>query len=471
MDLIMATLGSSLGTFLSYVIPFVLVLTVIVFFHEFGHFLVARWCGVSIEAFSIGFGREIFGWTDRHGTRWKIAWLPLGGYVKFEGDANAASLPTVDARREHASASPGDYHGKPVWQRSLVVVAGPVANFILAIVIFAAAYAIVGVPISDPKIEAVKAGSAAQEAGFRPGDVIKSIDGEKIRSFNQVQKIIAASAGVRLTITVERDGHMVPLDATPKRIEVSDGLGGKIDIGQLGVKRVSVPTINAVMPGSAADKAGLRPGDVIKSIDGQAINSFNDVQRIAKKSAGVKLTITVERKGKAVAVDVTPRRIEADNAQGGKVAIGQLGVSGSDAAAPHYERQSPVEAVALAVGETRDVSARLLGYIRGIIMGRQSADQLSGPIGIARMTRQVASVSFDGLVQLVAVLSISIGLINLFPIPMLDGGHLVYYAIELVRGKPLGPAAQEMGYKVGLFLVMALMLVATFNDLSRLRLF
>lgn len=471
MHLVVATLGSSLGGFLSYVVPFVLVLTVIVFFHELGHFLVARWCGVTIEAFSIGFGREVFGWTDRHGTRWKIAWLPLGGYVKFEGDANAASLPSADARREHASASPGDFHGKPVWQRALVVVAGPVANFILAIVIFSAAFAIVGVPISEPKIESVMPDSAAQQAGFRQGDIIKSIDGEKIRSFNQVQKIIAESAGVTLSVTVERGGHMVPLAVTPKRIEVSDGLGGKIAIGQLGVKRVSVPTIDAVVPGSAAEEAGLRPGDVIKSINGQAITSFTDVQKIASKSAGLKLTVTVERNGKSVALDVTPRRVEVDNAQGGKVAIGRLGVSGADAAAPHFERQSPVEAVALAVGETRDVSARLLGYIRGIVMGRQSTDQLSGPIGIARMTRQVASVSFDGLVQLVAVLSISIGLINLFPIPMLDGGHLVYYAIEVVRGKPLGQAAQEMGFKLGLFLVMALMLVATFNDLSRLKLF
>ncbi len=380
MDLVLGTLGTSIWSFLSYVVPFVVVLTVIVFFHELGHFLVARWCRVGIEAFSVGFGREIVGWTDRHGTRWKIGWLPLGGYVKFEGDSNAASLPSAEARHEHAVASPGDFHGKPVWQRALVVVAGPVANFILAIVIFAAAYAIVGVPISEPKIDQIMPGSAAADAGFKQGDVILAIDGRKIRSFAEVQKVISESAGVKLAITVEREGQNVPLTVTPKRVEVNDGLGGKI-------------------------------------------------------------------------------------------AIGRLGVSRADATPPHYERQSPVQAVGMAFAETRDVSSRLLGYIRGIIMGRQSADQLSGPIGIARMTKQVAAVSFDGLVQLVAVLSISIGLINLFPIPMLDGGHLVYYAIEVVRGKPLGQAAQEMGFKLGLFLVLALMLVATFNDLSRLKLF
>lgn len=378
--MILGTLGASLGSFMSYAIPFVFVLTVIVFFHELGHFLVARWCGVGIEAFSVGFGREIVGWTDRRGTRWKIGWLPLGGYVKFEGDANAASLPSAEARRQHGKTSPGDFHGKPVWQRALVVVAGPLANFILSIVIFSAAYAIVGVPISEPKVDQVMAGSAADEAGFKPGDIILDIDGRQIDSFADVQKIISDSADVTLTVTVGRSGNRFALQVTPTRIEVDDGLGGKISIGRLGVSR-------------------------------------------------------------------------------------------ADTSEPLYVRQAPLDAVSMAVTETKDISLRLLSYLRGIVTGRQSADQLAGPIGIARITKEVAAVSINGLVQLVAVLSISIGLINLFPIPMLDGGHLLYYAIEVVRGKPLGLAAQEMGFKLGLFVVLALMLVATFNDLSRFNLF
>lgn len=377
MDLVLGTLGSSLWSSLSYVIPFVGVLTVIVFFHELGHFLVARWCGVRVEAFSVGFGREILGWTDKHETRWKIGWLPLGGYVKFEGDANAASLPSADARREHADTSPGDFHGKTVWQRALVVVAGPAANFILSIVIFAASFAIVGIPISEPRVDQVMPGSPAAEAGFKPGDIILAIDGREIRSFTEVQDIIRGSAGVPVDITVKRDGQPLPLKVTPTRIEVDNLLGGKTPIGRLGVSR----------------------------------NEVTDFR---------------------------------------------------------YERQSPVEAVSMAVTKTADVSLQLLGYIRGIVMGRQSADQLAGPIGIARMTKVVAANSFAQLVQLVAMLSISIGLINLFPIPMLDGGHLLYYAIEAVRGKPLGQAAQEMGFKVGLFLVLALMLVTTFHDLSQI---
>ncbi len=377
MDLIISTLGSSLWSILSYIVPFVGVLTVIVFFHELGHFLVARWCGVRVEAFSVGFGHEIIGWTDKHQTRWKIGWLPLGGYVKFEGDANAASLPSAEARSEHAQASPGDFHGKAVWQRALVVVAGPAANFILSIVIFAASFAIVGIPISEPLVDQVMPGSPAAVAGFKPGDLIVSIDGRKIRSFTEVQDIIRGSAGVPVDITVKRDGKSLPLKVTPSRVEV-------------------------------------------------------------------------------------------DNLLGGKTPIGRLGVSRNEAADFHYVRQSPIEAASMAVTKTADVSMQLLGYVRGILMGRRSADQLSGPIGIARMTRVVAANSIAQLVQLVAMLSISIGLINLFPIPMLDGGHLLYYAIEAVRGKPLGQAAQEMGFKVGLFLVLALMLVTTFHDLSQI---
>jgi regulator of sigma E protease len=379
MDLVLGALGTSVGSFLSYVVPFLVVLTIIVFFHELGHFLVARWCRVGVEVFSVGFGREVVGWTDRKGTRWKIGWLPLGGYVKFEGDANAASLPSAD-RREHAKASPGDFHGKPVWQRAMVVAAGPAANFILSVVIFAAAFATAGVPVNEPRVDQVMSGSAAEQAGFQPGDVIVSIDGRKIASFTEVQKIVSDSAGVALSVAVERGGSQVVLQVTPTVAEVPDGLGGTLRIGRLGISRT--------------DTSDFR-----------------------------------------------------------------------------YERKAPLEALGLALIETRDVSARLLSYIRGIVMGRHSADQLAGPIGIARITKEVAAVSFSGLVQLVAVLSISIGLINLFPIPMLDGGHLLYYAIEVVRGKPLGQEAQEMGFKLGLFLVLALMLVATFNDLSRFNLF
>jgi regulator of sigma E protease len=362
--------------FLSYGVPFLAVLTVIIFIHELGHFLVARWCGVNVETFSVGFGRAIAGWYDRKGTYWKVGWIPLGGYVKFQGDANAASLPADSP----GAAKPGDFHNTSVGKRSLIVAAGPVANFLLAIVIFAFSFAIVGMPISSPVIEEVRPGSAAEEAGIRPGDRITSIQGNEITSFTQIQRLVADRGGQELTVTLERDGQQVTLAVTPQVTEVEDRFGGTVRIGLLGVSR-----------------------------------------------------------------DVSQDLI--------------------------YEKKGPIEAVGLGVSETYFVIERTLAYVQGIIMGRVSPDQLAGPLGIAQISGQAASVSLAALFHLAAVLSVSIGLINLFPIPMLDGGHLVFYAIEAIRGKPLGQNAQELGFKVGLALVLMLMLMATWNDITRLNLF
>jgi regulator of sigma E protease len=362
--------------FLSYGVPFLAVLTVIVFIHELGHFLVARWCGVNVETFSVGFGRAIFGWFDRRGTYWKIGWVPLGGYVKFQGDANAASLPADDP----GGGKPGDFQRTSVGRRAAIVVAGPLANFLLAIAIFATSFAIVGVPISTPVVEEVRAGSAAEMAGIQPGDRITRIDGREITSFTEIQRLVADRADQELAITLERDGREIALRVTPLTTEVTDRFGGTVRIGLLGISR-----------------------DVSQDL--------------------------------------------------------------------RYEQKNPAEAVVLGVYETYFVLERTLAYVKNLILGRVSPDQLAGPLGIAQISGQAASVSLAALFHLAAVLSVSIGLINLFPIPMLDGGHLVFYAIEAVRGRPVGQNAQEWGFKVGLALVLMLMIMATWNDLLRLNLF
>ncbi len=354
------------------IIAFIGVLSVIVFVHEYGHFKTARLCGVKVETFSIGFGRSIGGFMDRFGTHWKIGWLPLGGYVKFAGDANAASMPSAEAV---AAANPGDFHAAALWRRALIVVAGPMANFVLAIVIFALMFMLAGIPITQPKIASVVENSAAAEAGFQPGDLITEIDGRKIESFTDVQRIVSVSAGTTLDFKVDRAGQTVELQATPKSTEIDDRSGNKIRIGLLGVSRGS-----------------------------------DQVVRVEKLGLGASL--------------------------------------------------------ARAVDETWFIITRSLGYLKGVIVGHEAPDQLSGPIKIAQIAGEAASISIFALIQLAAVLSVSIGLINLFPIPMLDGGHLMYYFFEAVRGKPLGAQAQEFGYKVGFALVIALMIFATWNDLT-----
>ncbi|MCT8266009.1 RIP metalloprotease RseP [Afifella sp. JA880] len=360
-----------------YVVPALVVLTVVVFIHELGHFLVARWCGVEISTFSIGFGRELFGFDDRHGTRWRVSAIPLGGYVKFVGDENDASFPDPEVL---AATTPeeraGLFHFKPVWQRAAVVFAGPFANFILAVVLFAAVFGTIGKPVTTPLVEIVNPGSAAEEAGFEPGDTIVAIDGSHVETFTDVQRVVALASGETLHFAVERDGREIELTATPQRQEIPDGLGGTQRIGVLGVSR----------------------------------------------AADVKL-----------------------------------------------ERFGPIGAIGEGMRETYVVVERTLTYVGRIFRGRENADQLSGPLRVAQVSGVVAeSGGIPGLVHLAAILSVSIGLLNLFPVPMLDGGHLVFYLIEAIRGRPLGPRAQEMGFRIGFALVIMLFVFVTFNDIVRM---
>ncbi|WP_041536837.1 RIP metalloprotease RseP [Parvibaculum lavamentivorans] len=381
MDLL-AGLGGFGESLWSYLIPFLFVLTVVVFFHELGHFSVARWCGVKVSTFSIGFGREIFGWNDRHGTRWKVSWIPLGGYVKFAGDENAASMPS----REQLERTPieersGLFHFKPLHQRAAVVAAGPIANFILATVIFACIFTFLGRSIATPVVDEVRPDSAAAAAGFVAGDRIVAIDGSPIASFEQMQRIVTGNGGAELRFDVARGEETVALTAVPEVQEVTDRFGNVHRIAMLGIVR----------------------------------------------------------------------HVDSGNVE--------------------VVRSDPVTALWLGAKETWFVAERTLSYIGGIFTGTEDPDQLGGPLRIAQVSGQVATIGFAALISMTAMLSVSIGLLNLFPVPMLDGGHLLYYAVEAVRGRPLGEQAQEYGFRIGLALVMMLMVFATWNDLVHLQVF
>ncbi len=363
---------------------FLFVITIVVFFHELGHFIVARWCGVRVEAFSIGFGREIFGFTDRKGTRWKLSWIPLGGYVRFLGDADVSSRPDPNVMREYEErrlSGAGDpeifgepMHTKPVLQRALVAAAGPVANFILAIVIFAAVLLSTGKPASPPVVEAVTKGSAAELAGIRPGDSILKVGNVAVKDFSELQRIVSASAGQQLQLTIIRDRSQLVIPVVPSKIEGSDDKGAKYTFGRLGIR------------------------DTLVSVG--------------------------------------------------------LG-----------------EALAGGVNQTWFIIAQTGSYVGKIFTGRESADQLHGIVGIGEVSSEAAQIGFMALLSLAGLMSVSIGLVNLLPIPVLDGGHLLYYGCEAVLGRPLGERAQEVGFRLGLAFVLCLMLLATFNDLVRLNLF
>lgn len=360
---------------------FLFVITLVVFFHELGHFLVARACKVKVDVFSVGFGKEIFGWNDKEGTRWKVSWLPVGGYVKFAGDINPASSPDHAAAARMSEAERAQtLMFKPLWQRVLVAAAGPLANFVLAIALFTGLIYHNGETRLAPIIGSVVKGSAAAAAGFKPGDRVTSIDGTPIDNFEQMPEIIGVSGGQTLTIDVLRDGYPLKIRVMPRATRTRDALG---DMGT-----------NVVI--------GVRPS--------------------------LKAPITTK----------------------------------------YYSLPG---AFVAACSETWDIIRTTGEGIGQMIRGYASADQFRGPVGIAKMTGQVAAFGFLALLQLSAVLSVSIGLANLFPIPLLDGGHLLYYACEAVLGRPLNERAQDVGFRLGLVLVLGLVLLTTWNDLARLNLF
>jgi len=361
---------------------FVLVITTIVFFHELGHFSVARLFGVRIETFSIGFGPAIAKWKDRQGTQWKISWIPLGGYVKFFGDATAASTPDHELEErmtpeERAVAFPC----KPLYQRVLIVAAGPIANFVLAIAVFAALFTFVGLP--------------------SPGTIIGDIT-----------------------------------------------------------------------PHSAAARAGLHTGDKITAIDGKKVTTFDSMRSLIWQKKGGAVDLSLLRNGRALHVSAAPHEFQTVNLFGDKVTIRGLGIAPlNDPANFIYTRVSPVQAVEMGAAETWARVDLTFRYIGRIFTGRSNGSQLHGIFEVAQATRQQAANGPYDLIFLIAVLSVSIGLVNLFPIPVLDGGHLLYYGCEAVLGRPLGVRAQDIGFRLGLAVILGLFLFATWNDLVRPNLF
>lgn len=355
---------------------FLAVLTVLVFVHEWGHYIIARLNGVRVEIFSIGFGPEIWGFNDKHGTRWKFSWIPLGGYVKFFGDSGEASTPSGRLSSMSDAEKSVAFHYKKLHQRAAIVFAGPAINFIFAIIILAGMFFTYGRVVIAPVVGDILENGAAYEAGMESGDRIISIDGVEINSFQQIREHLYFKTENKVLIVVDRFGQLVNLDFTLKMIEEKDILGKVINIRQIGIRSTA--------------------------------NDFNVIE------------------------------------------------------------YGPIDALWMGVVQTKNLTARNLQGVWQIIVGDRSPKELGGPITIARVAGKMAE---NGLVQLInfaALVSISLGIINLFPIPMLDGGHLLYYAIEAIRGRKMSDKAQEIGFRIGIALVLSLMVFATVNDIVRI---
>ena len=368
---------------LSYIVPFLVLILVVVFIHEYGHYYFARKYGVGVTDFSIGFGKELFGWNDKHGTRWKICAIPLGGYVKFFGDRNVYSQADHKEILEKYSKEEQEklFTLKPLYQRALIVFGGPLANFLLALVIFFSIYTFIGKDFTPAVINEVQKDSPAMVGGLKNQDIILEIDGNKVQSIMEVSKFISMSTGDVIDFKVKRSYDELILKIKPNIVEGEDGLGNKINKRMVGIKL------------------------------GAYNNEVNHVK---------------------------------------------LG---------------PAQAIYHAAHEVYYVSTSSLKYIGGMIMGKADTSQLGGPIRIAKISGQVATFGVIAFISMMAYISISLGLINLFPIPMLDGGHLMFYAFESILGRPLSQKTQEGFFRIGMFLLLSLMFFTTFNDLKDLGLF
>jgi regulator of sigma E protease len=462
---------------------FLSVITLVVFVHELGHFSAGRLFGVKIESFSIGFGREILGFTDSYGTRWKIGWLPLGGYVKFWGDEGVASTPDHQKIERISEAErAGSYHHKPLWQKAIVSVAGPAANFALAITILAGLLMIYGDRADAPVIGNVKPGFPAQRAGLQPGDRIESIDGVATRSFTDIVQIVSISDGHALVFQIRRGTETRQVTVTPTMITKPDGFGQPIKDPGVGITQLVPGEVAAVAPNSPAEKAGLKASDWIVSINDTGFESSGELASLLSASAGrsVKLAVlrpnpTTEKPWNMDNVNLSLTPIATSGTDADAKLLESAGISVLAKGSPEsYIRQTfgLFDAVSRAVHDTKFIVVKTFYFIGQLVSGSGDYQQLSGPVGIATVSAKV-TVQFGvvPLINLAAVLSVSIGLLNLFPIPMLDGGHILYYAIEAVRGRPLGEWAQELGFRIGLAFVVSLLLFATWNDLTKLGLF
>ncbi len=454
---------------LSNVWPFLLVLTPVIFIHELGHFLVARWCGVKVQTFSIGFGKEIFHFYDRYGTRWRFAWVPLGGYVKFMDDDNASSFPSREALDRMTPAErEGAFQTKPLAARAAIVAAGPIANFLLSIGIFTLLLTFLGEMVTPPRVGEVEAGSRAAAAGLKVDDTVVRINGEDIASFGEIDRMVALYGNRPLTVVVDRAGNPVELTVAPAASgAASDSAGKKTERPTIGILPPLMPArVGGVVSGSPAAHAGFEAGDLIVGIDGMPIKSFKDMQAIVKASAGRELAFEVERGGQTARLVATPEEREATDASGTKIKQGMIGIR---AAPPEGQlrRYGPIEAFGQAVGKTYAIVNDSVTALYLIATRSMSADQLRGPLGIAEMSAQVASWGVVPLISFLAMISVAIGFFNLLPVPVLDGGHLMFYAIEAVRRQPLSERTQEISFRIGLALVLLLFIFVTIKDTTR----
>jgi regulator of sigma E protease len=440
--------------FLQYPLALLVTLGVLVTFHELGHYVVARWSGVRIVRFSVGFGRPIWSRMDRHGTEWAVAAIPLGGYVRMLDEREPGTV--------EAEARPGDvsYNDLSVGWRAAIAAAGPLANFLLAVVVYWFLF-VVGNTTIAPMLGSVPEGSPADRAGLTPGLEIVSVDGESARSWQQVTMALAGRLGDSgaIELGVRRPGADTADRASLAIDDWHRGVDEPDLLESLGIEPALPPVLGDILPDSPAERAGLRRYDRVVAVDGEPQESWSDWVDTVQAAPERSLTVTVDRDGRRLDLTVRPEARDA-----GAGSTGYVGV------APHLNeiRYGPLAALPMGVAEMWDKTALTLGLLKKMVTGDVSMKNLSGPITIAKVAGDSARSGWTYFLGVLALLSISLGVLNLLPIPILDGGHLLFCAAEAATGRPVSERVQILGTQIGLFLVAGLMVLALYNDISRL---
>ncbi|MEM9754425.1 MAG: RIP metalloprotease RseP [Pseudomonadota bacterium] len=427
------------------IVATIIALSVIVAVHEYGHYIVGRWSGIHAEVFSIGFGPTIFSRTDRRGTKWQLAAFPLGGYVKFLGDSSAASGQDVEAMAKMDDGTRRrTMHGAPLWARSATVAAGPVFNFVMSICVFAVFVLLSGQAVDEPRVGPLR-DLPADMVLLQEGDVITAIEGTAVETLADVLvQGRELDGGPALTYTLERDGATLDVEASFPLI----------------------PVVDSVAAQSAAIDAGLEVGDVIRAIDGTPVFAFHELRDIVEGSNGEPLLLSVWREGEEIEITLSPRRMDLPTADGGFETRWLIGITGGLFFEPVTEPVGLWRAADYGLDQTWFIIRSSLSGAWHMITGRIDVCNLQGPIGIAETSGAAASQGIDDFIWFIAVLSTAVGLLNLFPIPILDGGHLVFHAYEAVVGKPPPERVLQVLMSIGLALLLTLMLFATFNDFT-----
>ncbi len=444
------------------ILSFVLVIGVLILIHELGHFLVARWTGVGVERFSLGFGPVLLRWRGKE-TEYCLSAIPMGGYVKMLGEESplegAASLP-YDPKKAFAL--------KPLWVRFLIVFAGPAMNFVLAAFIVAVVLMTMGRPVWPPAVGRVVEESPAASAGLRSGDVITAIDGKRIAYWEDVDRAVAASNGHPLEVAVKRGDTVQSIAVTPRQTTVQDPiLRESKTTWDIGAGPQSVPQISSVGPGSPAEAGGLQPGDVVISVAGRRVHTAEDLVQMIRSRPRQPLPVEIERDGRRFTLTVTPNAEEEKTSGGGTIQIGRI-QAGIGSKAVSFVAYDPARALWHGVTWTKEMTTVTLKGFWKLVVGTIDRSNIGGPIQIASLAGQQAREGLGPLAMFTAIISVNLAVLNFLPVPMLDGGHLFFFVIEAVLGRPLSLRKREAAQQLGFVLLMLLMVYALYNDLMRI---